>query len=877
MLADLRFRLRALLRRDAVERDMDEELTAHLDHLERKFTAQGHTPADARRLARVALGGVDQTREACRDARGTRYVEDLARDLRHAWRALIRKPAFLATAVLSLALGIGANTVVFGIVSAVVLNPLSVPDADRIVAVNGAEGVPSQSFPNYRDIRDRSTSFDELFAYRIAPMALQADGPAARAWGLLVTGNYFGALGLAPAAGRLITPADDRAPGESPYAVLSHDSWQARFGGDPGIVGRRVRINGHPYTVIGIAPRGFHGVDVFYRSEVWVPMAMQPQVEGWSWLDLRSTSNAWVGGRLKPGVAFGDADAELGVIAAQLAREHRENEGLRLAVSPPGLAGAYLREPVEAFARGVMLLAALVLLAACVNLATLFAARIGERQRELAIRVSIGASRGRVTRQLLVEASLIAVLGGAAAVALAAGVLDLLSRWRAHADVPVQVAVEADWRVFAFGLGVMLLTVLVFGVVPALRAWQADPNAGLKGPAGTAAPKRWLGEGLLALQVALCAVLVTASLVALRGMAASFQAPVGFEPDGLAVATVELDRAGYDAARGLQFQQRALERVASLPGVHAAAWANALPLTLDQSTSSFYTEDETDFRPANALSAMYYSVSPDFFRTAGARLRAGREFTSGDREGSVEVAIVNEAFAERLFGTVQAVGRRFRHGGGPPIGVVGVVESGKYRSLTEPAQPVVFWPAAQKYNGSTMLLARTARPDGEVAREIRDVLVSLDPGLPVSGVGGARQAIGLVYLPGRAAALALGAFGVLALMLACTGVYGLSSGAVARRSRELAIRRAVGARSGQVLAAVFRRIGGALGIGIASGLAGILAAGPLLASVVHSASPGSPRVIAGSVLLLLLTGILSAFGPARRALRLDPVRVLRQE
>ncbi|HEX7085816.1 MAG TPA: ABC transporter permease [Vicinamibacterales bacterium] len=876
MLADLRFRLRALLRRAAVEHELDEELAGHLAHLEQQWIAEGLDPVEARRRARLALGGLDQTREACRDARGTRYIEDLARDLRYAWRALTRKPALLATAVLSLALGIGANTVVFGIVSAVVLHPLAVPDAGRIVAVNGSGG-PSHSFPNYRDIRDRSTSFDDLFAYRIAPMALELDGPATRAWGLIVTGNYFGALGLAPAAGRLITRDDDGAPGESPYVILGYDLWQSRFGGDPSIIGRRLHINQHPYTVIGVAPRGFHGVDVFYRSEVWVPMAMQPQVEGWSWLDSRTTWNAWIAGRLKPGVSLADADAELGVIAAQLAREHRENEGLRLSVSPAGLAGAYFREPVEAFGRGVLLLAALVLLAACVNLASLFSARIGERQRELSIRIAIGAGRWRVVRQLLAEAVIIAVLGGAAAVALAAGLLDLLSRWRAHADLPVQVAVDADWRVLAFGLGVGLLTVLVFGVVPALRGWQADPNAGLKGPAGAGPQRRWLGEGLLAIQVALCAVLVTASLVAVRGLVASFKMPVGFEPDGLAAATVELDRAGYDQARGLQFQQRALERVASLPGVRAAAWANSIPLTLDQSTSSFYTEGETDFRPANALKAMVYNVSPGFFRTVGARLRAGREFTPGDREGSVEVAIVNEAFAERLFGTVQAVGRRFRHGGGPPIAVVGVVESGKYRSLTEPAQPVVFWPAAQKYNGSTMLLARTARPEGDVAREIRDILVSLDPELPVYGTGSARQNIGLVYVPAVAAAWALGAFGLLAVMLACTGVYGLSSGIVARRARELAIRRAIGAQSRQVLDAVFRRIGGALGLGAAAGLAGILAARPLLAHVVHGASPGNPLVIAGAVMLLLLTGILSASGPARRALRLDPMRELRQD
>ena len=875
MLSDLRFRVRALLRRDLVEQEMEEELTFHLQHLEQKLIAQGLAPDEARRRARLAIGGVDQTREACRDARGTRYLEDLVRDVRYAWRALTRKPAFLATAVVSLALGIGANTVVFGIVDAVLLRPLDVPAADRIVAVNGG-GDPSHSFPNYRDIRDRNSVFEQLFAYRIAPMALQGDGPASRAWGLLVTGNYFESLGLVPAVGRLIAEDDDRAPGAGTCVVLSHAVWQERFGGDPTVAGRSVRINRHPYTVIGVAPPGFHGTDVFYRADVWVPMSMQPQVEGWSWLDARGTSNAWIGGRLKVGVTHDEADANLATTAAQLAREHRENERLTLSVSPPGLAGSFLRDPVEAFGRGVMLLATLVLLAACVNLASLFAARVAGRQRELSIRLSIGAGRSRIVRLLITEALLIAVLGGGVALAMAAGLLQALSRWRAHSDLPVQIGVEPDWRVFAFALAVAMLTALAFGVTPALRAWRSDPGAGLRGFGSSGAPRRRFGEGLLALQVALCAVLVTSSLVALRGLVASFQMPLGFDPDGLAVALVDLG-SDYDEARGRQFQQLALDRVASLPGVRAAAFANAIPLGVDQSSSSFFPEGETDFRPSNAVGASYYMVSPGYFATMRARLVAGREFTAADRAESTPAAIVNESFARRMFGTVNAVGRRFRHGGGPLVEVVGVAEDGRYRSLTEAPEPVVFWPALQKYNGSTMLLARSTRPETKVGSEIRDVLSSLDPSLPVIGAYGARQAIALVYLPGYAAVWALGAFGLLAVMLACTGVYGLSSGVVSRRARELAIRRAVGAQRRQVLDAVFRRIGGALGIGALAGLAGVLAVAPLLAEVVHGASARSPLILAGSILLLLLIGALSASGPARRALRLDPVRELRQE
>jgi predicted permease len=877
MLQDLRFRMRSLFRRRTVERELDQELEWHLAHLENKLLQSGLTPQEASRQARFALGGIEQTREACRDARGTRLLEDLLQDLRYAWRTLRKRPAFLTTAVFSLALGIGANTVVFGVVHALLLNPLDVPEPDRIVAVNAGDG-PSHSFPNYRDIRDRNTVFDGLYAYRLAPLSLQAGGAADRVWALLVTGSYFETLGVQPALGRLIGPADDREVNASPYAVLSYDCWRIRFGEDPSIAGKTVRINQMPYTVLGVAPRGFHGTDVFYPAEIWVPMSMQPHIEGWSWLDARNNDNAWIGGRLKRGLEPEQANANLAVVAAQLAREHRENNGLRLSVSPPGMAGARLRNPAEAFTGGVMLLAGLVLLAACANLAHLLIARAADRARELSIRASIGAGRGRIARQLLTEALVVSVLGGVLGLLLANFLLGVLSRWHAPMDFPVQMDVAADGRVLAFSFGLAILTGLVFGLAPARRAWQIDPQLALKGDAAaTAGGRGRFRELLLAMQVALCAVLVTASLVSVRGLMRSLETPLGFRPRGVAVAGLALGLAGYTDEQGRQFRQDLLREVSALPGVTAAAYSNSLPLSIDQSSTTLYPEDAADFRPEDAVGASYYMVSPDYFHALGTKLVAGREFTSMDRASEAPVAIVNQTLARRLFGRSEAVGKRMRHHEGPLIEVVGVVEDGKYVSLTEDPRAAVFWPALQRYNSDMVLIAQSARPENEVAGEMRQIIAQLDPALPVFGAGSVTQMLGLAYFPAYAAVWALGAFGALAVMLACTGIYGLSSFVVSRRVRELGIRRAVGARGGQILRAVFFRTGAVLAVGAVIGMGLAVAVSRILARIVYGASSSDPVVLVGAVALMALVGVASAIGPARRALSIEPVQALRQE
>jgi predicted permease len=809
-----------------------------------------------------------------------RITESLWQDVWYAGRVLRRSPGFAAVAILSLALGIGANTLVFSVVSGLLVRSLPVAHPEELVFVEGRE-YPAQSFPDYRDFRDRNDTLAGLIGYRIAPMSLETEHGASRAWGYLATGNYFDVLGIEPAAGRFFRQEDDRRPGDSPVAVLSYDCWQRRFLGDPRAVGTTIHLNRLPYTVIGVAPPGFHGTELFYRPEIWVPMMMQAQIEvGNPWLEARATHNTMVLGRLKHGVTAPRAEANLSAIAAALAREYPwPNEHLAVRLTQPGLAGDVLRTPVRAFTLGVLLLAVLVLLAGCANLASLLVARGADRRREMALRLSIGAGRGRLVRQLLTEALLLSAAGGLAGAALASLGSRALSAWRAPVDLPIQFDVHADWRVFLFAVAVSIAAAALFGLAPARQASGIDPNAALKGYEGQRlAGRRWtVRDGLVALQVALCVVLVSGCLLSLRGLQQALTTPLGFDPRGVSVVGFELGLAGYSQDAGESFQQRALAAVSTLPGVHAAAYSNSMPLSIDQSSTTVFPEGGP-YVASEGRSATYYRVSPGFFRTLGIRLLAGRDFEARDNRDSPRVAIVNETFARRLFQTANAVGKRFQYGvGDRAVEVVGVVEDGKYAMLTEAPRAVVYQPILQVYNSTTTLLVRSALPEERMVAQMRQAIDALDPGLPVYGAGSAQQMLGLALFPNRAAAIALSAFGVLALLLAATGTHGLIAYAVARRQREIGIRIAVGASAVEVARLVLTRTAAMLGVGTALGLLFALAAGRVLASVVYQASPYDPFALLAVALIMILVGAVSCWAPVRRSLRTDPIAALRSE
>lgn len=881
MLRDWLFRLRAHMTRRRLERDLDDEMRDHLAHQIAWHVGRGVPPEQARRQARLDLGvGIDALKEGVRDARGTRWPGDVWRDVAYAIRTLRRYPGFTIVAITSLALGLGANVVVFGLLNAVLLRPLPIRAPGEVVFVENSRGGPTQSFPNYRDFRDRATTFAGLAAFRIASMGVSRDASTEKVWGFLVTGNYFDLLGAQPRLGRLLSPTDDRMPGGSPVAVLSDAYWRTRFAADPQVVGRIVRINTRPYTVVGVLAPGFHGTERFLSPDVWLPMSMQAQVEGFSWLESRRAFNANVIGRLAPSVTVPQATADLNGIAASLARDYPDaDSGLSVRLTQPGWLGDTLGVPVAAFVRGLMALVLLVLLAACANLASLLAARATDRHRELAIRLALGAGRWRVIRQLLIESLVLAVAGGTAGATLAAVCLNGLSRWRAAPELPIQMNVGIDWRVAVFAGAAMLVTGVLFGLAPARLAWRLDLAAASKGRAATIGRRRWASRDLLVVvQVTVCAVLVLSALLAARGLARAIAAPIGMRPDGVSAIGFDLAPAGYDKAKGRILHRRALDAVIAWPGVTSAAYADSLPLYLNQSTATVFPESATDFRQSAAVSANVYSVSPRYFATIGTRLLGGRDFGWNDTEGTPPVAVVNQAFARKVFGVDDPVGRRFRYGrDGQPVAIVGIVEDGKYVSLAEDPRPALFRPSPQIYSSELFLFVRTASTSTSVVANLQALLASLDPTVPVSVAGPANRLLDVAFLPARAATIALGIFGALALMLALTGVYGMASYSVSRRAREIGIRIAIGARPTEVLRAMLGRVAVLVGVGtiVGLGIASLIA--PSFAALVYGTARSDATLIGTSLVAMAIVGVVAAWIPARRALAVDATVTLKAE
>lgn len=861
--------------------DFEEEVQAHLALEVDRLVSEGLGREEAEAAARREFGNVAAVQERFYESSRWPWLEHLKRDVLYALRVLSRTPGFAVIAILSLALGIGVNALVFSVVNALVLRPLPIDRPDQVVFVAGPHFHPGNSFPNYRDLRDRNQTFSGLVGYRVSPMELETGHGADRLWGYLATGNYFDVLGVSPAIGRFFHQEDDLHPGASPYAVLSYSCWQGRFGADPDIVGKTIRINRQPYSVLGVASAEFHGTELFYWPDIWVPMMMEAQIEiGNAWLESRGTSNTWIVGRLKPGVSPGQATADLNSIGADLARQYPSvDESLSFTLARPGLIGDALGRPTRAFAWGVLGLAALVLLAACTNLASLFTARSSDRQREIAIRLSIGATRWRIMRQVFTETVVLALVGGTAGYALAVFLSRILSRWRAPLDFPVQFNVGPDWKVFFFAFAVSLFAGLLFGIAPASHASRVDAQAVLKGEQGGWRSKRLaMRDVLVVLQVALCFVLVSACLLSLRGLQQSLALHLGFQPDGVSVVGFDVGLAGYTDEQGQNLQRQALAAVERLPGTISAAYSNSVPLSIDQNMNTGFSEDLSNPKLSDGHNVFFYQVSPHYFKTMGIEMLAGRDFDWHDGPHSPLVAVINRTFSKQVLKTEAPLGKRFRFGtGGRLIQVIAMVEDGKYESLTEADQPAAFVPIVQSYNNTTTLIVRSSMPEAQMVQEMRRAMAKIDPHMPLYATGSLRQMLGFTFFPTHAAAIALSAFGILAIMLATTGIYGLVSYGVARRVHEIGIRMAVGARPSQIIRLVLGRTLVLLGTGAVIGLLLAVAAGSVLASIVYTASPHDPVVLMAVIAAVGLLGLLSSWAPTRRALRVEPTIALRHE
>jgi predicted permease len=808
-------------------------------------------------------------------------METSLNDLRHAARHLRKSPGFTLTAVLTLTMAMGANVVVFGVLNSLVLHPMPLRDSRRVYSIQAkVKGGIAVSYPNYIDVRDRVSTFSGVSVFRIARIGLDAGNSVQPVWGYEAGGNYFDVLGVQPVVGRLFHASDEHGVNGSPYAVLSYLCWQARFGGDSAIAGKTVLLNKRPYTILGVAHKGFYGTERFIWPELWVPIQNEPEIEGYNWIDARDTSNGWVIGRLRPDVTEGQANAELDSVASQLARQYPDvNKYFSLHLAKPGFLGDELGGPVRAFLFGVMLMAGIVLFAACANLGGLYAAKTLDRAREFGIRLALGSSRWRLVRQMCIECCLVAILGGGTAALISSVLLGMLSNYRLPLDFPVQLLVAPDGTTYFLTCLLVLLTGLLFSCIPAIRIFRTNPNQAIKSAIGPdSARGRFASRDiLLAVQVALCCMLVTVSLVAFRGLARAMHAPLGVRPQGVTLAVFDAHLANYKDSEVPVLQRQILERVSSLPGVTVAAFSNSTPLSVDQSSTGIFPAGTPAFTDENlSFFATYYQTSPEYFKAAGTRLLSGRDFSWHDDSHSPSVAIVNQTFARRLFQSEEIVGRSFS-ANGRQMEVIGLAEDGKYTSLTEDPTPALFLPILQQPNTSTVLVVRSLLPPSAIAGTIMRAIHSVDRGLPVFSAGSWRDSLeGLALFPARAATVALGILASLALMLAVTGVAALAGYSVSKRLRELAIRKALGARNPQILACGLGRPLLLLGLGSVVGMVLAMAAGRVLASIVYQASPADPWVIVAAPMVMLIAGILSTALPGHKALTVNPATLLRE-
>lgn len=809
-------------------------------------------------------------------------MQDLWNDIRIATRRLRHAPGFALIAVLSLTMAIAANLVVLGVMNAAILRPLTVAHADRLRMIEQKpQGFISQSYPDIVDFQKRNTTFSAIAAFRIGQAATSTGGLAREVWDYEVTSNYFDMLGVQPELGRFFHTADEHGPNSMPWVVLSDSYWRAHFGADPRVIGAKVDLDKQPFTVIGVAPPDFHGTEVFLWPDFWIPMMNEAQVEGYDYLDKRYNHGIFMFGAMKPGVTERQALADLNRVAGQLAKQYPDtNDQMGARLTRVGLLGDLLGNPAREFLTGVLLLAFLVLAAACVNLASIFAARAADRGRELAIRLAIGSSRWRMLRQVLAEAILLSMGGGLIGVLVANTLMGFLSQWHPIAAYPIRVTVTPDARVY--GLAVVLAA--ASGILPAIltarQIWQTDAMQMMKAGAAHGVFRRLtIRDLLLGLQVALCALLVTCALVGLRGMSRQLHAPFGFQPQGATLVETATKMAGYTDATSLPVQKRMIEDAARIPGVTAVGSVDAPPLSASGSSTPVYREGTTDFRNSNSVTeAQFFIISPGYLHAAGTRLLAGRDFTWNDSANTPHVALINQTFARRLFGDAPAVGRYFAEPGRTPdiYEVVGVVEDGKYDSLTEDPQPAMYWPLGQHNENDTTLVVRSQRSPAEMAAALSTMMNKIDPSLPVT-IESWPNALALVLFPARAATVALGILGLLAGMLAATGIFGMASYTVARRLREMGIRVALGAQRMQVLRAALGRTVLLLAIGSLAGLALGAALTRVLASIVYEATAWDPIVLTGALLAMIAIGTAAASVPARRAAVADPAVLLREE
>ncbi|HEY2352836.1 MAG TPA: ABC transporter permease [Candidatus Acidoferrum sp.] len=882
LLDSLRFRMAGLFKRSKMSADIEDELSAHVQFRADDLERSGVPRAEAERRARIEFGGHVKFKEETREAAGGTLLESLWMDLRFAFRMLRKSPGFAVVAVATLALGIGANAVVFGVLNALIIRPLHVPHAESLWGIErGKDKAINQSFPDYLDLRDRNRSFEDLAAYNVTAVGLDTGHNPASAWILETTGNYFDALGIQPYLGRFFHAADEHGPNSAPYIVLTYAYWHSHFQDDPEVVDRTVQLNKHPFTILGVAPPEFRGTLMFVFPDFWVPIVNQEQIEGTNVLDARGNRGIlMVLGHLKPGVTATQAVADLNSIGTYLEKTYPKDDGqMTFSLTRPGLAGDWMGDPLRAFLMGLLMLAGLILLAACANLGSLFAARASDRSKEIALRLALGSSPGRILRQLFTEAALISLMGGALGLWGSVALLRALSVWQPLPTAPLQIPVYADANVYIVALLLSLVSGLLFGVVPVRQVLHTDPYQVIKSGSTASKVRRvTMRDILLVGQVAICALLVTSSLVAVRGLLRSLHSNFGFEPRNAILVETSLSMAGYSGEGLPAMQKRMIEALASVPGVQSVGSVDRLPLYYGANSTHVFRDDTGDLRPANATAeVMVYRISPEYFDASRTSLLAGRPLSWHDDQNSPRVAIVNREFASKIFGSPsKAIGNYFKAKDGTRIQVVGMVEDGKYASLAEVPQPAMFFPFLQAPSSDTCLVVRANGDSQQVAPGVKSTLQGLDAGMPFT-IRTWNQELESALFPSRMATLSLGVLGVMGAMLSVTGIFGMAAYSVSKRLRELGIRMALGAQRNEVLGAALGRALKLLTFGSTAGLLLGILASRVLGAIVYQATPRDPVVLGGVIAAMLLLGLVATWIPAQRALSVNPVILLREE
>ncbi|MGH9404579.1 MAG: ABC transporter permease [Terriglobia bacterium] len=817
----------------------------------------------------------------------------LIQDLRYGLRTLGKNPGFAAVSIITLALGIGANTAIFSVVNALFLRGLPVHNSNQLVTLGfrhkGDVGLPLFSYPDLRDIRRQANHAVDLFAYKFGIDGLSEGARADQVLTSYVTGNYFTTLGIKPALGRLILPSEGKFPGSDPILVLGYSYWKSHFGGDPGIVGKQVRVDGHPLTVIGVAQKGFRGVLNEVEGQAYLPMNMIA-IEGYGdFLTARDGRALFVLGRLRQGVGVQQARATMNVIASRLSQQYPKSDlGATISVLPQREAtfnpmpkpGEYQQELIVV---GLFLaLAVLVLLLACFNVANILLVRATAREHEMAVRAALGAPRHRLVRQLLTESFLIAFLGCAAGILVGVWGSALLSSIHLAMTVPLSLNFGFDGRVFAYGLGAAILAGAVVGIAPALRASRATPSDALHEGGRTLAHGRHrLRNALVVVQVAGSIVLLIAAGLFTRSLQEAQHMNLGFDPAHVLNFSLDPHEVGYSEAQGREFYKNLLAGVRSLPGIQSASLAFAFPTSQFLDYESVYVEGRplAPGQPPPTISLNH--VSTGYFKTMGISILRGRAFLDSDSAKMPLVAIINQTMARKLWPKEDPIGRRFRgSASGPWTKVVGIARDSKNGDLLAKAVPYFYVPLAQAYLSSETLQVRTAQPFQSIVPEVERQIRDLAPGLPVFDVQTMEQVLNSAvagFYAFHLGAYLAAALGILGLILAIVGVYGVISYSASQRTHEIGIRMALGAKPRDIWRIVFGQGLGIVGAGVLIGVLGSLAITRVMASFLYGVSAHDPVTYVAVALLIAVVALLACYIPARRATKVDPMVALRYE